>query len=257
MNWVRENKGDAKADWLWNRIGILCVRTVLSIMPTLSREYDQHFRSFNGIPWSFPSSSGAGAYGTGGAAADKGGKEDRPRSGSRGKAGQSRSRSRGPASADRARAATADQQEEDNEDAEEEDDEEEEDENGAVNQKKGNNWGRNPGADGVDRGRSSTGAKSKPAGDDPGKMPGTRGSRCFEILGFDIMIDSKLRPWLIEVNHLPSFGTDSPLDLDIKARLMAQVRDVSPVRSDAAPQLLYSYRVRLLTFLSVVLVPPR
>jgi tubulin polyglutamylase TTLL6/13 len=52
-------------------------------------------------------------------------------------------------------------------------------------------------------------------------MPGLRGSRCFEILGFDIMIDSKLRPWLIEVNHLPSFGTDSPLDLDIKARLMA------------------------------------
>jgi hypothetical protein len=91
----------------------------------------------------------------------------------------------------------------------------------------------------------------------PIEMPGLRGSRCFEILGFDIMIDSKLRPWLIEVNHLPSFGTDSPLDLDIKARLMAQVRDASPIRSDAAPQLLYSCCVRLLTFLSSVLVPPR
>ena len=34
------------------------------------------------------------------------------------------------------------------------------------------------------------------------------------------MIDSKLKPWLIEVNHLSSFGTDSPLDKKIKFELM-------------------------------------
>ena len=41
-------------------------------------------------------------------------------------------------------------------------------------------------------------------------------SCCFQILGLDIMIDTNLKPWLIEVNHLSSFGTDSPLDKKIK-----------------------------------------
>jgi len=34
------------------------------------------------------------------------------------------------------------------------------------------------------------------------------------------MIDEKLKPWLIEVNHLSSFGTDSPLDKKIKFDLI-------------------------------------
>ena len=34
-------------------------------------------------------------------------------------------------------------------------------------------------------------------------------SVCFEVLGFDIFIDEKIKPWLIEVNGLPSFATDS------------------------------------------------
>jgi tubulin polyglutamylase TTLL6/13 len=45
-------------------------------------------------------------------------------------------------------------------------------------------------------------------------------SLCFQIIGMDIMIDQKLKPWLIEVNHLSSFGTDSPLDKKIKFDLM-------------------------------------
>lgn len=50
MNWVKKEHGDNKAAWLWKRMGILCTRTIIAILPTLSREYDQHFRSFNGIP---------------------------------------------------------------------------------------------------------------------------------------------------------------------------------------------------------------
>ena len=27
-----------------------------------------------------------------------------------------------------------------------------------------------------------------------------------------------MKPWLLEINHTPSFGTDTPLDCDIKKR---------------------------------------
>ena len=39
---------------------------------------------------------------------------------------------------------------------------------------------------------------------------------CFEIFGYDIMLDHNLKPWLLEVNHTPSFKCGSPLDLRIK-----------------------------------------
>eukprot|EP00633_Aureoumbra_lagunensis_P003975 CAMPEP_0197318412 /NCGR_PEP_ID=MMETSP0891-20130614/50936_1 /TAXON_ID=44058 ORGANISM="Aureoumbra lagunensis, Strain CCMP1510" /NCGR_SAMPLE_ID=MMETSP0891 /ASSEMBLY_ACC=CAM_ASM_000534 /LENGTH=504 /DNA_ID=CAMNT_0042808861 /DNA_START=872 /DNA_END=2390 /DNA_ORIENTATION=+ len=47
-------------------------------------------------------------------------------------------------------------------------------------------------------------------------------SHCFEILGFDVIIDHALRPWLVEINHLPSFGTDSDLDQNIKSRVVRE-----------------------------------
>lgn len=58
------------------------------------------------------------------------------------------------------------------------------------------------------------------------------GSRCFAILGVDIMIDSKLKPHLIEVNHLPSFATDSPLDGAIKSKVVYQA--LSTVKASSA-----------------------
>ena len=45
-------------------------------------------------------------------------------------------------------------------------------------------------------------------------------SMCFEILGFDIFLDENLKPWILEVNHAPSFSTDSPLDFKVKKNLI-------------------------------------
>ena len=46
---------------------------------------------------------------------------------------------------------------------------------------------------------------------------------CFELYGFDILIDSKLRPWLLEVNILPSLSSSSPMDKKIKTSLMCDM----------------------------------
>ena len=58
MSMIRSEHGDEKAQWLWTRIGRLCTRTVLSIAPVLTREYDQTFKSFSGVPYNAPSSGG-------------------------------------------------------------------------------------------------------------------------------------------------------------------------------------------------------
>ncbi|KNC56135.1 tubulin polyglutamylase TTLL13 [Thecamonas trahens ATCC 50062] len=46
--------------------------------------------------------------------------------------------------------------------------------------------------------------------------------QCFEILGFDIMIDAALKPWILEVNHSPSFGTDAEIDRNVKSGVIAE-----------------------------------
>lgn len=53
------------------------------------------------------------------------------------------------------------------------------------------------------------------------KPQDTESSLCFQILGFDIFIDHKARPWLIEVNQSPSFQADSPLDQKIKLGVLS------------------------------------
>lgn len=42
----------------------------------------------------------------------------------------------------------------------------------------------------------------------------------FEIFGFDVMFDQRLKCWLIEANSSPSLGCESPLDVSIKGALV-------------------------------------
>lgn len=42
----------------------------------------------------------------------------------------------------------------------------------------------------------------------------------FHIIGLDILIDDKYEPFLLEVNHTPSFATETALDQRIKNTLI-------------------------------------
>ena len=53
----------------------------------------------------------------------------------------------------------------------------------------------------------------------PGASPSSE-SVCFELLGFDILVDQKLKPWVLEVNRCPSFGTNEQIDFDIKMKCL-------------------------------------
>ncbi|XP_045419323.1 tubulin polyglutamylase TTLL5 isoform X3 [Lemur catta] len=48
-------------------------------------------------------------------------------------------------------------------------------------------------------------------------------SSCFELYGFDVLIDATLKPWLLEVNLSPSLACDAPLDLKIKASMISDM----------------------------------
>jgi len=54
-------------------------------------------------------------------------------------------------------------------------------------------------------------------------IPGKKSNTCFELLGFDVLIDETLKPWLLEVNLSPSLNTDSPLDQRIKSNLLVDL----------------------------------
>lgn len=43
---------------------------------------------------------------------------------------------------------------------------------------------------------------------------------CFEVLGLDVILDRNLKPFLLEVNHSPSFATCTPFDQEVKSNLI-------------------------------------
>ena len=51
-------------------------------------------------------------------------------------------------------------------------------------------------------------------------------NNCFELYGFDILVDSDLKPWLLEVNLSPSLNVDSPIDVKIKSAMICDLMTV-------------------------------
>ena len=229
MENIKQDYGEEKAAWLWKRMGTLAVRTVIAILPTLTREYDQTFKSFDGIPTKINSFNSV--------------LNNKQEAKANGNSSNDNNSSGDTTNRDEENSSSSSSSSSIHKEKKEDDDQDE----------------FNVGADGrllsglSGKGKSNGGESSdsdddrdddKSIGSDNGDassssnmnrqrgIPKVRGSRCFEVLGIDIMLDSALKPWLIECNHLPSFGTDSPLDLDIKNRLIEQVFRVLPARAD-------------------------
>eukprot|EP01064_Diplonema_japonicum_P020856 TRINITY_DN30430_c0_g1_i1.p1 TRINITY_DN30430_c0_g1~~TRINITY_DN30430_c0_g1_i1.p1 ORF type:complete len:664 (+),score=181.51 TRINITY_DN30430_c0_g1_i1:40-2031(+) len=49
------------------------------------------------------------------------------------------------------------------------------------------------------------------------------GHGCFELFGFDLMMDSSLKVYVLEVNIMPSLATGNPMDKAVKNRLLSHL----------------------------------
>ncbi|XP_030577821.1 putative tubulin polyglutamylase TTLL2 [Archocentrus centrarchus] len=49
---------------------------------------------------------------------------------------------------------------------------------------------------------------------------------CVELLGFDILIDAKFKPWLLEVNYSPALTLDCQADVSVKKKLVGDLIDL-------------------------------
>ena len=81
----------------------------------------------------------------------------------------------------------------------------------------------------------------------------------YELFGFDVLLDSKLKPWLIEVNISPSLHSSSPLDLDVKSPLATEVFNLAryhipPAKMSAKTQREVSTKIILISRLSIIFV---
>jgi len=55
-------------------------------------------------------------------------------------------------------------------------------------------------------------------------------TNCFEYLGYYILVDSELKPWLLEVNLTPSLACESPLDTNLKSNIMSDMFSLIGIR---------------------------
>ena len=54
----------------------------------------------------------------------------------------------------------------------------------------------------------------------PGIVPQQSSGTCFELFGFDIILDAKSKPWLLEINTSPALNIDTYEDEEVKVPLI-------------------------------------
>jgi hypothetical protein len=59
-------------------------------------------------------------------------------------------------------------------------------------------------------------------------------SRCYQLLGFDILLDRRLKPWVLEVNYQPSLDYHGPAERRMKIGMLVDLLRIalpdSPIR---------------------------
>ena len=53
---------------------------------------------------------------------------------------------------------------------------------------------------------------------------------CFELYGFDILLDTNFKPHILEVNFSPSLSADSPLDYHIKSNILVDTLNMVGIK---------------------------
>lgn len=51
-------------------------------------------------------------------------------------------------------------------------------------------------------------------------------ANCFELFGFDILIDDNLKPWLLEVSFSPALSVDCLADVSVKRKLIRDTTEL-------------------------------
>ncbi|XP_077977176.1 uncharacterized protein LOC144432771 [Glandiceps talaboti] len=69
---------------------------------------------------------------------------------------------------------------------------------------------------------------------------------CFELFGYDILIDDNMKPWLLEVNFSPALGLDTQIDVNVKKPMLNDIIDMLDFKDSDAERGGQSYRPNVL-----------
>ena len=51
--------------------------------------------------------------------------------------------------------------------------------------------------------------------------------RCFQLLGFDVLLDNELKPWILEVNYRPSLESGTEAEKNLKVRMLKELIQIA------------------------------